>query len=230
MICALILALGGLGAIPSGSGSHSGGLLFPNISGTPRHPKFQQAPDGYFDDALFIGDSRTVGIENCEELDGATFFAITGMSIKGTLSEKTNIPGCGNIGLKTLLRNYSFGKVYITLGVNDIASKFSDYESGYREIFDLVRSTQPDALIYIQANLHVKAGISRISNAAIDRMNKGFSEYADNETVFYIDPNIIFDDEDGNLAAEFTGDGIHLTGTSYADWAKWIADNVIIPR
>ena len=46
----------------------------------------------YFDDALFIGDSRTVGISEYGELNNATFFANTGMSVYNVFDKKVSVP------------------------------------------------------------------------------------------------------------------------------------------
>ena len=44
----------------------------------------------YFDDALFIGDSRTVGLKEYGTLNNATFFANTGLSIYDATSDPLN--------------------------------------------------------------------------------------------------------------------------------------------
>ena len=43
--------------------------------------KFIQVDDSYFDDAVFIGDSRTVGLHDYGGLDHSDFFATVGMNI-----------------------------------------------------------------------------------------------------------------------------------------------------
>jgi hypothetical protein len=79
-------------------------------------PEFRQAPDGYFEDALFIGDSRTVGIKEYGNIDGADFFATEGMSVYSIYQQSINISGVGDVSLKTLLKNKTYGKIYMISG------------------------------------------------------------------------------------------------------------------
>ena len=59
-----------------------------------------KADKSYFDDALFIGDSRTVGISEYSDLKNATYFANTGMSVYNVLKEKVSIKSIGKVKLE----------------------------------------------------------------------------------------------------------------------------------
>ena len=74
----------------------------------------------YFDDALFIGDSRTVGISEYGELNNATFFANTGMSVYNVFDKKVSVPKVGKVKLDQLLTSKKYGKVYIMLVINKL--------------------------------------------------------------------------------------------------------------
>ena len=50
---------------------------------------------------------------------------------------------------------------------------------------------------------------------------------ADDETIFYIDVNEVFDDGEGNLANEYTADNAHVLGKYYADWVTWLLTKTI---
>jgi len=56
--------------------------------------------NSYFSDALFIGDSRTVGIGAFGNIKNATFFANTGMSIYNLPKTRVSIDGVGKVSLK----------------------------------------------------------------------------------------------------------------------------------
>lgn len=47
----------------------------------PEDAPFTTADASYFNDALFIGDSRTMGLKEYGQMEGAEFFANTGMSV-----------------------------------------------------------------------------------------------------------------------------------------------------
>ena len=72
--------------------------------------------DEYFDDALFIGDSRTVGLFCCGMIDNAMYFAQVGIGNNGLLYSTLKVPGYGTYDLDELLSYYDFSKVYIMSG------------------------------------------------------------------------------------------------------------------
>ena len=195
-------------------------------------PEFQKAPDGYFEDALFIGDSRTVGIKEYGNIDGADFFATEGMSVYSIYQQSINISGVGDVSLQTLLKNKTYGKIYIMMGINELGYDLSDNAEAYRELVDMIREYQPDAIIYIQANLHVSSSRSKtdktFNNNRIDNYNNLLAGIADNRNIFYIDVNELFDDASGGLGEEYTSDDIHIMGKYYSDWGAWIAERVIV--
>lgn len=70
----------------------------PTPAPTPA-PTFGPAPEGYFKDALFIGDSRTVGIQMVGGLKDATFFSTVGLSVIGSRSTYADVSGYGSVTL-----------------------------------------------------------------------------------------------------------------------------------
>ncbi len=186
----------------------------------------------YFDDALFIGDSRTVGIQLYGVLTGADFFCNTGMSIYSLRKANIEIEGVGKIGISDLLKTKSYGKVYVMLGINEISYSFNGTVKKYKALLDEIRETQPNADIYIQANLHVTKERSDkdqyVNNANLNKFNKAISEFADNKTIFYIDPNEYFDDAEGNLSTEYCSDASHMRSKYYKEWSKWICTQVFV--
>lgn len=198
---------------------------------TPDPLSFRQAPDGYFDDALFIGDSRTVGIQQCGGINSATYFCSVGMSAYGVRFESVDISGLGNVSLETLLSARSFGKVYIMLGINDIGGNLPTVASNLQKVIDMVRQYEPDAIIYVEATIHVganPAAAASVNNTNINAYNELLKELCDGETVFYLDVNPVFDDENGNLGSQYSTDGIHFTAQYYKAWADWIQANAIV--
>lgn len=191
--------------------------------------KIETKDDSYFDDALFIGDSRTVGIEAFGGIKNATFFASTGMSVYNLPKTKVSIDGLGKVTLDELLAQKKFGKVYILLGINELGYELDRTVGKYSELIEKVKSTQEDVVVYIEANLHVtekKAKTSeRFSNERINQLNSMLESLANGEDIFYIDINEKFDDETGSLPSNFTQDGIHIYAKYYKDWTAWLAEN-----
>lgn len=204
--------------------------ILPSYNPSKSH-SFVTVSNEYFDDALFIGDSRTVGLSEYAPYKGATYFATVGMSAHNVMSTKVSIPSMGKLTLTQLLKSRSFGKVYIMLGINELGYKFDSIISKYRELLKTITEMQPDAIIYIQANLHVTKAKSDedniINNKSIDILNESLSELADWEKIFYIDVNEVFDDGNGNLDSCYTSDNAHILGKYYAQWGQWLCTKAI---
>ncbi len=183
----------------------------------------------YFTDALFIGDSRTVGIAEYGTIKNATYFANTGMSVYNIWSKKIDISSIGKVSLGELLDKKNFGKVYIMLGINEIGYNMSQTAKKYQELLKYVNTKQPKAIIYLQANLHVTKEKSdsdkTINNTRINKLNSVISKMANNKNIFYLDVNSIFDDSSGNLRADYTSDKVHIYGKYYKQWTEWIRKN-----
>jgi len=197
--------------------------------------EFTEVDDDYFTDALFIGDSRTVGLsEYCEPLDTrATFYAKISLTIFDVFKKEFIKTDEGKIGLEEALTQNQYGKIYIMLGLNEIGTGDSEYfKNAYAEVIDKIRELQPDAIIYIQGIMHVTAHKSDVdknfNNEKINVRNAAISELADNKTVFYIDMNEAVDDEDGNLEAGLSFDDIHLKASSYERWYEFLLHNAIV--
>lgn len=202
------------------------------IEDEPPAPTFTDAPENYFDDALFIGDSRTDGIRLFGNIKNATYFCGTGTSIYGAMSVSLNVSGYGQTTLPKLLQSGHFGKVYIMLGINDAGNDREFTINRYSQIVDAVRKYQPDAIIFLEANLHCtanKAASSPVfSKDSVDGLNKSISELANGTDIFYIDCNVLFDDENGYLSPAYASDGAHVTADAYSIWCNWLRQNAII--
>lgn len=194
--------------------------------------KFTKVSSEYFDDALFIGDSRTVGLKEYGSIENATFFASTGMDIYKIYSIKVNVGRQGKIDLISLLKNNKYSKVYIMLGINELGYNFDNTIKKYSELMDTIKSFQPNAIIYVEANMHVSESRSAsdniFNNANINKFNNLLAKLADNKNAYYLDVNPLFDDANGNLRADYTYDNTHVLGKHYKTWADWIAENAVI--
>ena len=195
-----------------------------------KHEK-QTVGKEYFDDALFIGDSRTVGISEYGDLNNATFFANTGMSVYNVFEKNVSVPQVGKLKLEQLLTYKKFGKIYIMLGINELGYNQEKTLKKYKDLLKFVQEKQSNAIIYIEANLHVAAERSNkdktINNININKINNEISQLADNEKIFFIDVNEKFDDENGNLSSNYTQDNVHIYAKYYKEWSDWLSQNAV---
>lgn len=193
--------------------------------------EFYHAGISYFDDALFIGDSRTVGLYEYGGLGGAEVFAHSGMSIYKIFKEEFELRNGEKMTLENALKTKQFGKVYIMLGINELGYDFDQTVERFKETVAMIQELQPESLIFIQANLHITNEKSEESelfnNTNIDSFNHAVSELADGEKIFYLDVNPLYDDGNGALAEEFTTDHAHILGKYYVDWVDFILRNAV---
>lgn len=192
-----------------------------------REEAYLASGERVFGDALFIGDSRTVGLMEYGNLGEAVVFADSGMSVFKVWDAQVRLADGEKRTLGQILEGGSFGKIYVMLGLNELGYPYESIVTRYRALLDEVRRLQPDAVVFLEANLHVSEKRSSSSdiynNAGIDRLNGAIREMADGEDVFYLDVNAVFDDGAGNLAAEYTADEAHVLGKYYMDWSRWLA-------
>ena len=196
-----------------------------------QQPVFETSDSSYFDDALFIGDSRTVGLCEYGTLKNADYFASTGMSIYKLWKETLSVEDVGRVSLQELLNVKQYGKIYIMLGINELGYKMEKTIAENEETIQKLKEQQPEATIYLCANLHItKARSDRdelINNKKIDKFNRKLETLTDNNKIYYIDVNEEFDDENGNLRAECTGDDVHVYAKYYQDWSGWLCENTV---
>ncbi len=197
--------------------------------------EFTEVDDDYFCDALFIGDSRTVGLsEYCEALDErATFYSKVSLTIFTVMNKEFVKVDDGKISVDTALQNNKFNKIYIMLGLNEIGTGDTEYfRSAYEEVINRIVELQPDAIIYIQGIMHVtedkSKGDKNFNNEKINARNEAIAQLADQKRIFYIDMNEAVDDENGNLDSSLSFDGVHLKASSYERWHEFLLHNAIV--
>ena len=200
----------------------------------------QKVDDKYFSDALFIGDSRTVGLFDYGGMESFTSFMARESTTVYDLfddNEKMDYTPLGKKTtertLKDLLSKAKFKKIYISVGVNELGIPDTmDYYKEFRQVITRINKLQPDAIIYIQGIMHVSKSMSKkdhvFNNTAIVQRNQAIATLANGRNIFYIDMNGDLCDKDGNLKDELTGDGIHLKASACALWYQFLKSHAIV--
>lgn len=192
---------------------------------------FTKVNSSYFADALFVGDSRTVGLRDYGNIKNASWFCDVGMSSYNIDKKTINVKGVGNVTFDGLLKKKQFKKVYIMLGINEAGYGLNQTANKYAGIVKRVRAAYPDAIIYIEANLHVSKHKNDtdkyINNDRLNKLNALMARLANNSNTFFIDINEYFDDVNGNLKSGYTSDGVHPYAKYYASWTNWIMSHAV---
>ncbi|MBE5913206.1 MAG: hypothetical protein E7274_03985 [Pseudobutyrivibrio ruminis] len=192
--------------------------------------KYISVDDSYFDDALFIGDSRMVGLSQyCQDIDArATFYAKKSLSIYNIRDDKWIETEDGDeISLAEALETNHFSKIYIMVGINELGrGDENDFRQAYQDVINQIQSAEPDAYIFINSIMHVSKEKNETdelyNNINIDLRNDAIKLLEDKQNIFYLNINEAVDDEEGNLDAETTTDGVHLKGACYEPWHEYL--------
>lgn len=196
--------------------------------------EYASVEKSYFDDALFIGDSRTVGLQDYAGLDNATFYASTGLTIY-KLFDAEIAPVEGSHKKQTVeqaLSERQFGKIYLMIGINEMGTgTVESFMKKYDEAVKHLQELQPDAIIYLQAIMKVSAERSAkgdyIYNEGIEQRNAEIAKLADNQQIFFLDVNPYVCDDGGGLVSDYTFDGVHLKAAYIEIWKQFLMDHTI---
>ncbi len=186
--------------------------------------EFTTVDESYFDDALFIGDSRTVGLRDYTDLsEHADFYCETSLTVYKALTQK--FKGKGTV--EEALMTNTYGKIYIMVGVNELGQGTTEnFMEEYTKVVDRLHELAPEAKIFIQGIMRVTGTKHNsddiFNNNNINARNNAIATLADNEQFFYIDVNEAICDEEGNLNAEYTHDQLHLLGMYNDLWKEFL--------
>ena len=190
--------------------------------------------ESYFDDAVFIGDSRTVGLYDYAGLENTDFFASSGLTIYKLFEEPDGKFKDGNWteNIEISLQKKQYKKIYFMIGINEMGTGDVDYfMEHYEAAVARIRQLQPDAIIYLQGIMHVtnerSAEGDYINNEGIIARNERIAQLADNKTVFYLDVNSVVCDESGGLNPAYTFDGVHLYAQYIHIWTEYLMEHAI---
>lgn len=189
------------------------------------------------ENSLIIGDSRVTGLRDFSGLEGVDYFADIGMNVYVVCKKELPVGDMGDISLEALLTAKTYDKIYTMLGINEVGYNYAVTARKYGELITLIKAHQPDAEIFVMANLHVTEehalNSKYTTNEAIDDLNEHIYRVSVDERCHYLDANTYFDDENGFLPEEKAEDGMHLFPSQYVLWGQWISDmsqQIISPK
>ena len=114
-------------------------------------PQGEAVDNSYFDDAAFVGDSRTDGFMLYSGIGTGKNLTSNGLSIFKLAEKKALTIGGKKYTLLEALGLESYGKVYLSLGINELGvHNDKGFYTSYCAAIDAIRAVQPNAVIYIQ--------------------------------------------------------------------------------
>ena len=231
----------------AGSSADSAALSsqsFDEVPPAPAAPLYdfsQPAPEGeavdnsYFADAAFVGDSRTDGFMLYSGVGCGKNLTSNGLSIFKLAEKKVLTIGGEQYTLLEALALEEYGKVYLSLGVNELGY---NNDKGYYEKFcaavDEVRRVQPNAVIYIQSLIPVNeaqylaaTGHDYLTNDHLRIYNQLMQQVAEEKKVAYVNVYEAFADENGSLPEGDSRDGVHLYKESCQRWLEYLRTHTV---
>ena len=112
--------------------------------------------------------------------------------------------------------------VFVMIGINDFWGGKETPEQvlpEYENMFKMLKAEVPNAHFVLQSVLPT-AKANAYMNPSVDKLNEKIKELAAESGDTYLDLHPAMSDEKGELKAEFTGDGVHLTKPGYDAWLK----------
>lgn len=190
-------------------------------------PASAPVDEHYFDDAVFIGDSRTEGFILYNGLSNTTSYAYKGLMVDTVFTKPVVNQSGQKVPVIDALKATPFSKVYIMLGVNETGWAYGRiFQEKYGELIDAIRAINPEATVYIQEILPVSNQVSSthsyLTNTKISAYNALLRELAEEKQVYYIDAGSAVAAADGSLPEDASADGIHLVKASCGAWLDYL--------
>ena len=196
-------------------------------------------PDEWFDDAVFLGDSRTEGFQLFSGLNHGTFYCHRGMSVFNADSDDYRVFNVGGDALTLMgaVRAKWYAAVYLMLGINELGYPVSSFESALSELVAEIVLAQPEAVIYLETLPPVndaqayENGLPAYETAAnVEKFNQVIVKIAGQERVVLLDTASCLRDAEGQLPEELTRDGVHFSTDGYVKWADYLRIHTMEPE
>lgn len=176
----------------------------------------ERVDNSFFDDAVFIGDSRTQGLQLYGDLKNATYYAYQGLNV--ITAQNYNFVNGGLTIVQALAQHQELKKIYICLGVNEYWLGEDTYRANYATLIDSIMNASPNSAIYMYAVTPLFDGLANsahgLNNEKMARFNQIAKEIAMARGIYYLDAAEPFTKADGRryLDAGESSDGVHLNG------------------
>lgn len=198
-------------------------------------PESEAVDNSYFEDAAFIGDSRTDGFLIYSGIGCGENLTSNGLSIFKLGTKKALTIDGQQYTLLEALALKEYGKVYLSLGVNELG--YYDDEGFYKaycDAIDAIRACQPNAVIYIQGLIPLNedkiaesGGASYLTNEHLLVYNDLMKKAAEEKQVVFLDLNPEFSGPDGQLPADASKDGVHLRSDYCKAWLEYLKTHTV---
>ncbi len=184
--------------------------------------------DSYFDDTIFIGDSRTEGMELYGGQKNMNTFSYKGLSIDKISTERC-IPVDGvNCTVEEAIAKTDYKNYYIQFGINELGWVYVDkFSDGVSHLIDIILEHNPEAVIYVSSVVSVTKSTSDTDSVFniknVEKFNTALYDMCKARgDVVYLDLSASVADENGYLPEEASTDGKHCNADYCRRMIKYI--------
>ena len=209
-----------------------------NVPASTVVPETAPAPEGYFDDALFIGDSISEGIKNSGAIPASQIIANKNVGLNSVAGGKPVYYTKGSEP-KTLFQaiqdlNPTPGKFYILLGANGMPGFDNEtHIQYYYELVEQLKAAYPKAIIYavsVTPMAEVSDYSKKFSQEKINGFNELIRKMAGEESIYYLDVQTVLKNEKGYLVADYApSDGLHMVRRAHDLMFEYYQHHVVLP-
>ncbi|MCL2060408.1 MAG: GDSL-type esterase/lipase family protein [Oscillospiraceae bacterium] len=198
--------------------------------------------DAYFNGAVFIGDSITMGLRNYvlsersrgNGLLGEARFLCAGSYGLNQAAAPFNPDGVNlsyqgvSMSMEDCISKMEAKEVYLMLGMNDWAgATLPDSIIKYGAILDKVAAKNPETVVYIQfcTPITTEREATRLNNANTDKFNAAIVEMCAERGIDYVDVSTPMKDANNALKGEYASDNyVHMNAAGCEAWIGALRD------
>lgn len=190
--------------------------------------------DSYFEDAVFIGDSRMQGFRNLSGITKGSFVTAVGMELENFYTDSQIATAAGNATVLDALKNINFSKIYMMLGTNELgAYDMNQVGESYRQVLADIKqlSSSPDPIVYVYSVIYVDEPLvttgDYVNNTNVDAVNMEILKMCKEEGYHYINLNEVLSNGYHGLISGAAEDGIHLNTDYCKEWLEYTKTHYI---
>ena len=202
------------------------------------------AKTSFFDDAVFVGDSVTLGMKNTatsQRNAGKNYLGKAKFLCSGSLSYSNSAWDTSNprsvhpklngkkVRVEDGVKTLGAKKLFIMLGMNDFAA----YDTGFiikraTALIKAIVEKSPGIKVYVQSVTPITADKQhgKFNNKNVNAFNKTLKAMCEKNGWTYVDVNSQMKDEYGNLHPSYCGDrdgmGIHMSAKGCNKWVDYL--------
>lgn len=184
--------------------------------------------DSYFEDAVFIGDSRMEGFRNLSGITKGSFVTAVGMELENFYTDAQIATAKGNVLVMDALKNLNYSKIYMMLGTNELgAYNMDSVKENYRKVLADIKtcSSSADPVVYVYSVVYVEEALvttgDYVNNTNVDAVNLEILKMCQEEGYHYINLNEVLSDGNHSLINGASQDGVHLEPQYCQEWLKY---------